>query len=158
LVDSSVPPGYPDFHRTMHCPVRDTLTRFVRRLNGQTTTMIGRLRNVVLDTRDPRKLADFYAQVLGARLIADEDDWVTVEDDRGVRLSFQLSPEHAPPAFPDTAGSQQIHLDIQVGDIDTAERDVLALGATRVREGQEEQDFRVFRDPAGHTFCLVYNV
>lgn len=36
-----------------------------------------------------------------------------------------------------------------------AEKQVLALGATRVTEAHEEIDFRVFRDPAGHTFCLI---
>ena len=37
---------------------------------------------------------------------------------------------------------------------------MLALGASRVAdaEGEGEDDFRVFRDPAGHTFCLVFNV
>jgi catechol 2,3-dioxygenase-like lactoylglutathione lyase family enzyme len=76
----------------------------------------------------------------------------------GRRLAFQLSPEHEPPQFPDPRGSQQFHLDIQVDDIDTAEREVLALGAIRVTDAVENDPFRVFRDPAGHTFCLVYGV
>jgi hypothetical protein len=35
---------------------------------------------------------------------------------------------------------------------------VLELGATRVTDAPGEDDFRVFRDPAGHTFCLVFGV
>jgi hypothetical protein len=87
----------------------------------------------------------------------DDDTWVTIVDN-GLRISFQLSPDHQPPAFPDRQGSQQLHFDIQVDDVDEAERQVLALGATRVQEGQKETDFRVFRDPAGHTFCLVFGI
>ena len=33
---------------------------------------------------------------------------------------------------------------------------VLALGATRVTEAIEDDTYRVYRDPAGHTFCLVW--
>lgn len=50
-----------------------------------------------------------------------------------------------------------MHLDILVDDPDAAERQVLELGATRVTDAIGEDDFRVFRDPAGHPFCLVYN-
>lgn len=119
--------------------------------------MIGTLRSVVVDCRDPRVLAEFYAGVLGGHVRADEDDWVVLNEPSGRRLAFQRSPEHAPPTFPDPSGSQQFHLDIEVEDVDAAERQVLELGATRV-EGAEEDDFRVYRDPAGHTFCLVFNV
>jgi hypothetical protein len=35
---------------------------------------------------------------------------------------------------------------------------VLALGATRVADAAEDNLFRVYRDLAGHTFCLVWGV
>jgi len=110
----------------------------------------------VLDTRDPRGLADFYVELLGARTVRDQDDWVTIEEPAGRWLSFQTSPEHGAPRFPDPAGSQQLHLDIHVEDVDDAERKVLELGATRVIDANEDGDFRVYRDPAGHPFCLVW--
>lgn len=119
--------------------------------------MIGRLETVVLDARDPHELARFYAEVLGARIETEQDDWVTIVDDAGRRLSFQTSPEHEPPRFPDPAGSQQLHVDVRVDDVDEAERRVLAIGATRVADAHEDHTFRVFRDPAGHTFCLVWD-
>jgi catechol 2,3-dioxygenase-like lactoylglutathione lyase family enzyme len=118
--------------------------------------MIGQLETVVFDARDPRELARFYVALLGAEIVHEEDRWVTVEDAGGRRLSFQLSPEHEPPAFPDPAGSQQMHVDVRVDDVDEAERRVLELGATRVPDATEDNTFRVFRDPAGHTFCLVW--
>ncbi|OBG15056.1 glyoxalase [Mycolicibacterium celeriflavum] len=123
--------------------------------------MLGRLRSTVLDCRDPMALATFYAGVLGGGVHKDhkdDDTWVVLTDPQGRRLAFQYSPEHEPPRFPDPRGSQQFHLDIQVDDPDAAEREVLGLGATRVSDAVEDAKFRVFRDPAGHTFCLVWGI
>jgi catechol-2,3-dioxygenase len=120
--------------------------------------MIGQLRSVVIDCKDPRGLATFYSSLLGGSLDAEDDTWVVLTDPGGRRLAFQRSPEHEPPRFPDPRGSQQFHLDVLVDDADTAERKVLELGATRVTEGGSGDRFRVFRDPAGHTFCLVWGV
>ena len=118
--------------------------------------MIGTLRSVVLDTKDPAGLADFYAAVLGGDVTAQDDTWVVLTEPGGRRLAFQQSPEHEPPAFPDPRGSQQFHLDILVDDVDEAESKVLAHGATRVTDAVDEDDVRVYRDPAGHPFCLVW--
>ncbi len=120
--------------------------------------MIGNLRSVVLDCRDPRGLAGFWADVLGGAIVEDGDDWVVVAEPSGTRLAFQRSPEHHPPQFPDPRGSQQVHFDIHVDDVDAAEAAVLTLGGTKVADAPDGGDFRVFRDPAGHTFCLVFNV
>ena len=120
--------------------------------------MIGKLRSVVLDTKDPAGLAKFYGGLLGGTVRDVDETWSVLTDVQGRRFAFQLSPEHEPPRFPDPSGSQQFHLDIEVDDIDTAQRDVLALGATRVADAHGEDRFRVFRDPAGHTFCLVWGI
>jgi catechol-2,3-dioxygenase len=124
---------------------------------GNPVGMIGQVRSVVLDCKDPRGLAAFYAGLLGGAVHAEDDTWVVLTDPDGRRLAFQYSPQHEPPRFPDPRGSQQFHLDIAIDDdIDDAERKVLALGATRIHEAVGDDRFRVFRDPAGHTFCLVW--
>jgi hypothetical protein len=46
-------------------------------------------------------------------------------------------------------------VDIRVDDVEAAERTVLAAGARRL-PAEHEDGFRVFADPAGHPFCLVY--
>ena len=120
--------------------------------------MIGKVRSVVLDTTDPLKLAQFYERLLGGTVAQKDESWSVLTDPAGRRLAFQLSPEHEAPRFPDPRGSQQFHLDIEVDDIGTAERDVLALGATRVDDAHGGDRFRVFRDPAGHPFCLVWGI
>jgi hypothetical protein len=42
-----------------------------------------------------------------------------------------------------------------VDDADAGERAVLALGA-RLLQGESGTGFRVFADPSGHPFCLVF--
>jgi catechol 2,3-dioxygenase-like lactoylglutathione lyase family enzyme len=118
--------------------------------------MIGRLEKTVFDCPDPGALARFYAAVLGMRVNEDNGDWVVIGSVPGAReLAFQRSPEWTAPRWPDPHGAQQLHLDIRVDDVDAAEQQVLALGARRLH-GSRETGFRVFADPAGHPFCLVF--
>lgn len=104
------------------------------------------------------ELAKFWAGVLGGTITEEEPDWVVVTEPAGSRLAFQLAPNYEPPRFPDPQASQQMHLDVVVDDIETAQATVLELGATRVPDAIGESYFSVFRDPAGHTFCLCFNV
>ena len=110
----------------------------------------------MLDCPDPRALADFYAGLLGFRINEDDGDWVVIGRDVGWReLAFQRADPYVPPEWPDPRRPQQEHLDIRVDDVDAAERAVLGAGATRL-PNEHERGFRVFVDPAGHPFCLVY--
>jgi hypothetical protein len=120
--------------------------------------MIGMWRSTVVDCPDPALLAEFYAALLGGSIAVEDDDWVVLTSPAGQRLAFQRAPEHRPPQFPDPHGSQQFHLDIAVDEIDEAERQVLALGAKRVADAIEDEAFRVYYDPAGHPFCLVWGI
>jgi catechol 2,3-dioxygenase-like lactoylglutathione lyase family enzyme len=120
--------------------------------------MIGRLEKTVFDCPDPRTLAAFYAELLGMRVTEDHDDgaWVVIGRDVGWReLAFQRATPYLPPVWPDPGHPQQLHVDIRVDDVDEAERAVLALGATRL-PAERESGFRVFADPVGHPFCLVF--
>ena len=64
---------------------------------------------------------------------------------------------------PSTAGGAGVHVDVLVADLDAAHHRVLALGAAYVAERwspRPDDDgspvpWRVYRDPAGHPFCLV---
>ena len=119
--------------------------------------MIGRLKTVVLDAADMRAEAQFWSAVLDIPVVHESEDWTTLEGD-GVRLAVQLAPDHVPPQWPDPAHPQQLHLDVHVEDPDLAEQQVLALGASRLPDPAGAEDFRVFADPAGHPFCLVFVV
>jgi catechol 2,3-dioxygenase-like lactoylglutathione lyase family enzyme len=114
---------------------------------------IGRLYNVVIDCPDPGALAAFYRELLGLPLVTDRDDWKVVADDR-IRIGFQLAPDLREPRWPDPERPQQMHLDVLVDDIEAGETSAIALGAKRLPG--EGDDFRVYEDPAGHPFCLVW--
>ena len=117
--------------------------------------MRAQLEKVVLDCPDPRSLAAFYAGVLEMHVLEDGDDWVVIGRETGMReLAFQRAEPWVSPRWPDP-NHPLVHLDIRVDDVDVAERTVLAAGALRA-PGSPETGFRVFRDPAGHPFCLVY--
>ena len=123
---------------------------------GHHEGMIGRLEKTVIDCPDPRALAAFYAAVLGMGLLEDNPDWVVIGRAAGMReLAFQRADPWHPPSWPDPEHPQQLHLDIHVDDVEVAEDEVLRLGATRL-PGAPETGFRVFADPAGHPFCLVF--
>lgn len=118
--------------------------------------MIGRLEKTVIDCPDPRELAAFYAAALGMRVNEDLGDWVVIGVAPGDRqLAFQRAATWIAPEWPDPQHPQQLHLDIRVVDVDEAERAVVALGARRV-PAERETGFRVFVDPVGHPFCLVF--
>jgi catechol 2,3-dioxygenase-like lactoylglutathione lyase family enzyme len=110
----------------------------------------------VIECPEPPALANFYCAVLGMEVYesirgrdSDPHGWVVIGHDGKKELAFQRS-ETAP-----TAGHARLHLDIFVDDIEEAERSVLALGASRT-PNEHETGFRVFTDPAGHPFCLVF--
>ncbi|MBQ0853667.1 VOC family protein [Streptomyces sp. NPDC057620] len=112
---------------------------------------------VALDCPDPPALAGFYAGVLGGEVKRYSDDWYDLHAPGGHRVSFQRAPDHRPPNWPSAdGGSQQLHLDFDVPDLDEAEAQVLALGATPLDLDDEDgrRGFRVYADPAGHPFCL----
>jgi predicted enzyme related to lactoylglutathione lyase len=110
----------------------------------------------VLDAPDPRALAGFYSRLLGWPIGRDEPDWVTLRPPGGgPGLSFQREPIHARPTWPAAAGEQQmqLHLDIEVGDLESAGAAAVAAGAV-LAGFQPQEDVRVYLDPAGHPFCL----
>ncbi|MFE1795411.1 VOC family protein [Streptomyces sp. NPDC059517] len=112
---------------------------------------------VALDCPDPPALAEFYAGVLGGEVKRYSDDWYDLHAAGGHRVSFQRAPGHRPPDWPSAdGGSQQLHLDFDVPDLDEAEAQVLALGATPLDLDDDggRRGFRVYADPAGHPFCL----
>ncbi len=115
---------------------------------------IARLGVVALDCRDPRALAVFYSAITGWDIEDGDDDWVQLRSDSDVTLAFQLAPDHEPPVWPSAERPQQAHLDFDVDDLDAAEKQIVALGASKA-ESQHGSSFRVFLDPAGHPFCLV---
>jgi len=130
------------------------------------------LRQVVLDTTDARRLAEFYRELLGY-FYRDGDepppagepdergrDWlVLVEPGGSRRVAFQQVENLPEATWPSGSIPQQLHLDLTVGDTQALDRQhekVMRLGARLVldRSHDEEEPLRVYADPAGHPFCI----
>ncbi|MFG2532038.1 VOC family protein [Streptomyces sp. NPDC048516] len=119
---------------------------------------IATIRTLVFDCPHPYALADFYAQLLGGEIKGETDSaWVDLYISDVKRLSFQRVPDYVPPEWPSTSRSQQLHLDLDVDDMEAREREVLALGAKALDLEDEggRRGFRVYADPVGHPFCLI---
>jgi hypothetical protein len=114
---------------------------------------IARFPSIVIDCPDPAGLATFYGAMLDWKPEI-SDDWADIRADSGQCISFQKVADFSPPDWPAQELPQQMHLDVIVDDLDSAEQQVLALGAIR-HEHQPGTTFRVFLDPAGHPFCLT---
>jgi catechol 2,3-dioxygenase-like lactoylglutathione lyase family enzyme len=115
-----------------------------------------RLRTVCIDCADAREMAAFYGRLLGWEPTITEPDRVLMRDPAGgTGLSFQAEVGYRPPTWPERADAQdkQIHLDIQVDDLDSAVEHAVAAGA-RLAAHQPRDRVRVLFDPAGHPFCL----
>jgi hypothetical protein len=111
------------------------------------------LREVVVDCHDPRRVAQFWGQVLGWEVQAHGD-------------ALWMSESGAP--FPDLvlvfvqvpeakSVKNRMHLDVSpVGcDRDAEVERLLGLGARRVDVGQGDQGWVVLADPEGNEFCVL---
>lgn len=124
----------------------------------------------VLDTTEPRRLAEFYRQLLGysyrdgdappAEDQSDDADWLVLVDANGARrLAFQSVDELPPTTWPSSEVPMQLHIDVTVADVAELEfhRDrALGMGAKLVLDRREDPDepLYVLADPSGHPFCI----
>lgn len=131
-----------------------------------------RLRSVVLDTTDARKLAEFYRQLLGYEYrLGDEppapgerdgagQDWLVLVHPTGNgRLAFQQVAQLPRPTWPAAGVPQQLHLDLSVetlGQLEAQHERALSLGARLLQDRSADPDepLYVYADPAGHPFCI----
>lgn len=118
------------------------------------STPIAKLASVTLDCADANALATFWQQVLGLNEEYANDDrtMIALRGD-GPYVACATVDDYQAPQWP-SAGSQ-VHLDLEVSDLDAAQQACLDAGAT-LPEAQPNPDvWRVLLDPAGHPFCLM---
>jgi hypothetical protein len=111
---------------------------------------------VVLEAPDPEVLLEFWSAILEAPIKLGDDGGGALDFGEGVGyLAVQKAEVYEPPVWPAEPGKQgmQLHLDIEVSDLDAAVEHALELGAT-LAKFQPQEDVRVLLDPAGHPFCL----
>ncbi|SDE27242.1 Catechol 2,3-dioxygenase [Streptomyces prasinopilosus] len=134
-----------------------------------------RLVQTVLDSTDARELAEFYRSLLGLDYAEGDEpppagqpdehggDWLVLRNpDGGPQLAFQQVERLREPDWPDGPVPQQMHLDLSVASLEELRNQherVLALGGSLLSDRDrpdpdDEERFRVYRDPEGHPFCI----
>ena len=117
--------------------------------------MSTRLVNVVVDSADPRALAEFWAALLGWRVTPSPPDEFDVQapPDDGCRWDLVFVPVPEPKTV-----KNRVHLDLasasadeQMAIVDRA----LGLGAKRADVGQRNVPWFVLADPEGNEFCVL---
>ena len=109
-----------------------------------------------IEAPDPIALAQFYSSLLEWPVVSEEPGAAVIAAPDGpIYLVFQQADDYEAPQWPPSQGRQRtmMHFDFQVGDLDVAVSDALALGAT-LADHQPHDHVRVLFDPAGHPFCL----
>lgn len=112
-----------------------------------------------IEAPNPGLLARFYAELLGWHLGHEEPETAIVAaSPEGPFFVFQKAADYQAPTWPPVEGKQRpmSHFDFQVGDLEEATDEAVALGAT-VANFQPQENVRVLFDPAGHPFCLVFD-
>lgn len=107
-----------------------------------------------IDCADPAAEAAFWAAALGWEVTYSDENYGMVVKD-GQRLGFGRVEGWKAPGWPNTSGTKQFHLDLAVEDLDAAEQQAIALGATKAEHQPAADRWRVLLDPAGHPFCVT---
>jgi len=107
---------------------------------------------LTIDCADPRRVAEFWAAVLGYEVAEIEDDasWIRDPAGRGWPLLFLVVPEGK-------TVKNRLHLDLRPTDSMAKEVErATALGATTYRYVEEHGSFwTVMLDPEGNEFCVL---
>ncbi|MDQ3716517.1 MAG: VOC family protein [Actinomycetota bacterium] len=113
-----------------------------------------------IDARDPRRVADFWAQALGWEAWPDPDEGgVSLAPPGSSGPSGIGGPSIDVLSVPESkAVKNRLHFDLRAdGTTQTEEVDrLLGLGATRVDVGQDpDVSWVVLADPEGNEFCVL---
>lgn len=133
---------------------------------------IPEIRQVTLDSTDPRASAEFWRLLLGLVYRPGHEvpgpgeddpagrDWLNLlTPDGAACLAFQGVEEMARVTWPDSAIPQQLHLDLTIANLAalvSASERVIELGGAMLldRSSDADEPLRVFTDLDGHPFCI----
>jgi predicted enzyme related to lactoylglutathione lyase len=112
-----------------------------------------RLHHIVVDTYDLPRLARFWTQALGWRVLSERDQEIVIGPDVTAPVGICFMPVTDVKTV-----KNRVHLDLttSAADRDAEIGRLLALGASRVDIGQTGQEsWTVLADPEGNEFCVV---
>ena len=127
--------------------------------------MASRFIELIVDAHDPRAQAEFWCQVLGYRVIDEEDyeNGSVIEIGTEKLAAEQVVSGPVPPTIvfitvPEgKTVKNRLHIDVSPIDRDPPEEveRLIALGARHVDIGQGDVPWTVMADPEGNEFCVL---
>ena len=114
--------------------------------------MGSRFAELVIDSADPARLAEFWAAVLGYQPTDGYEGVVEIAGPPGSGPSLTFAPVPEP-----KRRKNRLHVDLRPvgGDQSQEVERLLALGARPVDIGQGNQSWVVLADPEGNEFCVL---
>jgi predicted enzyme related to lactoylglutathione lyase len=107
---------------------------------------------LVLDSADPDRLAEFWAEALGLQRLGAAGNYVLLASRSGALPELLLQRVGEPKAT-----KNRMHLDIETPDVDSEVERLETIGARRIEdESRVEHGNRwvVMADPEGNEFCV----
>lgn len=112
--------------------------------------------NLTIDCGDEMRLCAFYHGLLGWKKREMYGHQALQSPDNRFVFLFVQEDDYVPPVWPESPGQQQkqMHLDLQVPDVDAAVQYALSIGATMAQAQFGGEHFVTVLDPDGHPLCL----
>ena len=112
-----------------------------------------RLHHIVIDTHDLPRLAQFWTQALGWKVLSEREGEIVIGTDENAPVGICFMP-----VTDRKIVKNRVHLDITTAaeDRDQEIERLLALGARRADIGQTgTESWTVLADPEGNEFCVI---
>jgi Glyoxalase-like domain len=109
-----------------------------------------RWEELVIDSRDFRKLGHWWSDAMEWSIILENEDELEIQnpDGAGPTILFINVPESK-------TAKNRLHLDLVPDDQEAEVERLIGLGASRVDIGQGETSWTVLADPEGNEFCVL---
>jgi hypothetical protein len=108
------------------------------------------LANITFDATDPQKLAAFWAEATGRKVVESQPYFaMLISDADPIRMLFLKVPEGR-------AAKNRMHVDFHAADREAEVARLIGLGATRGETHDEHGiNWTVMQDPEGNEFCVA---
>ncbi|WP_329103185.1 VOC family protein [Micromonospora sp. NBC_01699] len=107
--------------------------------------------NLVVDARDPARLARWWAEALGYRITYEKPDEVEIR-----RSADELPGLIFVPVPEGKETKNRLHIDLRPADQEAEVERLVNMGARHVDVGQRRSDrWTVLADPEGNEFCVL---
>jgi predicted enzyme related to lactoylglutathione lyase len=112
--------------------------------------MATRWEQVVVDAEDPARLARWWAEALGYRIVHEEPGEVEIR-----RTAEELPGLLFTPVAEAKKTKNRLHIDLRPDDQEAEVERLVDMGARHVDIGQHEVGWVVLTDPEGNEFCVL---